>query len=310
MEPNTRIFLSYARKDIVKVNKLYDDLKSYGFSPWQDHKDLIGGDDWMKEVIDTINESACFLACISRHTIDRETGVLVREINEGLEVAKSHRGGFIIPVRFENVNYPKELKKYHGIDLFETDGLQKLIKALRYRLKKLGIDNPLNLRSQPIDNLKGAEAAQMIREQNFYDSSYWPGAGIHHEYKTKTINGAKVVIDHTTGLMWQQGGSERTTLHAQAKDYFAELNDKKFAGFTDWRLPTLEEVMSLVEAKKSDNDLYIDSVFDKTQRWIWTADKNNSASRAWFVGFDFGICTHSRVDFYSYGRAVRSGQSS
>lgn len=306
-----RIFLSYARKDVAEVNKLYDRLKRYGFSPWQDHKDLIGGVDWMEEIIETINNCAFFVACITKNTVDRQTGVLVREINEALEVVKYRRKGtmFIIPVRLENVDFPKEFKKYQGIDLFEPDGFEKLIAALRHGLKQLGITAPLDLRSEPIKNLSPADAAQMIKERNFYAANYWNGAGVHHEYEPKTINGDNVVIDHTTGLMWQQGGSNKEMTYREAKEYIGELNAKKFAGFKDWRLPTLEEAMSLMEPKKIKNGLYIDAIFDKEQRWIWTSDKA-SASAAWCVHFYGGYCDFTGVGVHlHYVHAIRSGQS-
>ncbi len=96
--------------------------------------------------------------------------------------------------------------------------------------------------------------------------------------------------------------------YENAKAYVTQLNKEGFAGFSDWRLPTLEEAMSLTEPKKLNGDLYIDSEFDKTQRWIWTAD-TYSAGRTWIVYFTYGFCDHYDVGDDSYVRAVRSGQS-
>jgi hypothetical protein len=73
-------------------------------------------------------------------------------------------------------------------------------------------------------------------------------------------------------------------------------------------LPTLEEAMSLMERKQKNSDLYINSVFEDNQRWIWTADLE-SAGRAWNVDFDGGNCNHGGVGDDEYVRAVRSGQS-
>lgn len=147
----------------------------------------------------------------------------------------------------------------------------------------------------------------MIRERNFYDSLMWPGSGIHHEYEVKTINIDKLVIDHTTGLMWQQGGSDKDFTFSNAQEYVNQLNRDKFTGFNDWRLPTLEEAMSLMEPKEKNRNLYIDPAFDKAQSWIWTADQKTSTSNAWLVHFDFGSCAIYLIrPNASFVRAVRS----
>ena len=90
----------------------------------------------------------------------------------------------------------------------------------------------------------------------------------------------------------------------EAQDYIDQLNQQKYAGSSDWRLPTLEEAMSLMEPEQKNADLYIDPVFDKTQRWIWTADKM-SASLAWVVNFSGGLCSSSHVLDGTFVRAVR-----
>ncbi|TVM01262.1 MAG: hypothetical protein CV087_11115 [Candidatus Brocadia sp. WS118] len=63
-----------------------------------------------------------------------------------------------------------------------------------------------------------------------------------------------------------------------------------------------------MEREKKNGDLYIDSVFNDAQSWIWTADKE-SVSMAWSVGFRTGCCGAGSVINYSYVRAVRSWQS-
>jgi len=58
---------------------------------------------------------------------------------------------------------------------------------------------------------------------------------------------------------------------------------------SDWRLPTLEEAMSLMEPGKREHGLFIEPIFAGAQRWIWTADKA-SASAAWDVYFNNRNC--------------------
>lgn len=74
------------------------------------------------------------------------------------------------------------------------------------------------------------------------------------------------------------------------------LNDK-----TEWRLPTLEEAMSLMEPVRNEDGLFINPVFSDKQRWIWTADQHGVSS-AWVVYFGGGGCGHpdsiSDVHYY------------
>lgn len=108
--------------------------------------------------------------------------------------------------------------------------------------------------------------------------------------------------------MWQQSGSSEYMNYANAEKHIRDLNAKRFAGYSNSRLPTLEEAMSLMEPKKHGN-LYIDPLFDQKQTWIWTADKE-SAGVAGVVYFYDGFCFHYPVDIYgSFVRAVRGGQS-
>lgn len=154
----------------------------------------------------------------------------------------------------------------------------------------------------------------MLKQHRFYCAEYdwtkgWSnpqGQGLPNEFMRQ--QGGKVVFDRATGLIWQQGGSPDFMTYEKAEEYISQLNADRFAGFTDWRLPTLEEAMSLMETEKKNGNLFIDPAFDKAQWWIWTADKL-SASRAWSVHFYNGTCGNNGVGLNLYVRAVRRGQS-
>jgi len=108
--------------------------------------------------------------------------------------------------------------------------------------------------------------------------------------------------------MWQQGGSSEGMKFEDAKNWIEELNQNGFAGCNDWRLPTLEEAMSVMEPEKK--ELYIDPIFDSEQWYIWTADKLKGESRQWIVRFNLGLCNQFYPShFNGFVRAVRSRQS-
>ena len=115
-----------------------------------------------------------------------------------------------------------------------------------------------------------------------------------------------VVIDHATGLMWQKSGSPMELTYKAAHAYVEELNRQRFAGYNDWRLPTIPELMTLVEREKlRTTDLHICSTFDTTQIWCWSADKHSSES-AWIVFFGVGGVSWHKLFNPFYVRCVRS----
>ena len=143
----------------------------------------------------------------------------------------------------------------------------------------------------------------MLKDKGFYDEHYnRSSSGFSNNYELQKYG--KVVYDQASDLMWQQSGTSTYMPYAKAKEYVAELNNDQFAGYNDWRLPTLEEAMSLMEPTRKNGDLYIESVFDKTQKDIWTSDLYG-ASSAWVVHFGGGGCGNFGFRHGMYVRAVR-----
>ena len=150
----------------------------------------------------------------------------------------------------------------------------------------------------------------IVNEHNY---GFYGHSTINNSYENKSENGDNVVIDHTTGLIWQQSGSDELMDWPKAKQWVIDLNEKGFAGYSDWRLPTVEEAISLLEPDRNTSNLYIDSVFSPKQTGIWTGDKNTRASYlkgAWCVRFDGGYGGGNACWVYNnasnYVRLVRS----
>ena len=113
-----------------------------------------------------------------------------------------------------------------------------------------------------------------------------------------------VVLDQATGLMWQKSGSDGELEYEDARAYIQQLNRQRFAGYDDWRLPTIEELMSLLEPEKQSNGLYISPIFDTEQSWCWSADRDSSGL-AWGVLFVSGNLDWLILHSTNYVRAVR-----
>lgn len=161
----------------------------------------------------------------------------------------------------------------------------------------------IKLRTSP-DKIKKSRVKKVLKKYNFYNKSWNKTGNFKNDYKTSTINGHKFVIDNVTGLMWHNSGSENCMTWPEAKSWVKEMNWDKFAGYEDWRLPTLEEASSLIERKKK-NHVYIDPLFDNLQRIIWTSDKRSFAT-AWCVNFEYANVNSFILNNRYYVRPVRS----
>jgi hypothetical protein len=120
-----------------------------------------------------------------------------------------------------------------------------------------------------------------------------------------------VVVDNATGLMWHQSGSDDYVDWDEAKEWVEDLNSEEgYAGYQDWRLPTVDEAVSLLESSQINGDLYIDPVFSKNQRWTWTGDKSeyeDGSEAACCVDFDDGsVNWYYILNCLFYVRPVRS----
>lgn len=163
----------------------------------------------------------------------------------------------------------------------------------------------VELRSRPEADLSAAEVAAMLREHGLYDANRHPGgSGLRHRWRVG--EGGCERCDGVTGLCWQQGGSERPLLFAQADEYVRDLDANRFCGFSGWRLPTLEEAMSLLEPEARSDGLHVDPGFDGRQWWIWTADREGPVGSWTVTFFDGGCLVHVPLGGGAHVRAVRT----
>ncbi len=105
-------------------------------------------------------------------------------------------------------------------------------------------------------------------------------------------NGNGTVTDNETQLMWNQTDSFQDTSKwlnwYEALDYLKELNLKKLAGFTNWRMPTLEEAEGLYNEEVCIRDtdrieIYIDPAFSPGGGYsTWTTKERPHGTAAIF----------------------------
>ena len=104
-----------------------------------------------------------------------------------------------------------------------------------------------------------------------------------------------------TNLLWQQSSSSDKALTWQeAIEYCKSLT---LAGHNDWRLPTIEELESLINNKY---ETTIDPIFECKHGWYWSSSFYASSSNSnWGVGFHVGMVYNSYEGGVGFVRAVR-----
>jgi len=109
--------------------------------------------------------------------------------------------------------------------------------------------------------------------------------------KTNTFidNGNGSVTDIARGLMWQMQDDNIARLYAGAINY---CNSLSLAGKSDWRLPALKELSSIVDYRVNAPSVNRSLFPDTNLSPYWSITNRASASNsAWVVLFDTGRVT-------------------
>ena len=125
-------------------------------------------------------------------------------------------------------------------------------------------------------------------------------------------------MDLKTGLMWTFS-YQMAAKESAVEDMVRKLNQSQFAGQTDWRAPTLEEIASIFEAKgvkslDSGRKSHLDAMFDANPYcwYLWSADGTPEGKLLVYVGEDRGGISIAGDHFQADGicvacfKAVRS----
>jgi len=169
---------------------------------------------------------------------------------------------------------------------------------------------PVSLRREPRE-LSEEGVKSLLAENDFYATCWTyngdfcnPNGEFENSYRD---NGDGTVTDRRTGLMWQKAGSPGVVDWSEAGAYVEKLNRERFAGRADWRLPTVEELASLMERSWMNDDLFLAPVFSAALKYCWSAD-TKGVERAWKGNFHLGFFLDFPMSDLSGVRAVRSAR--
>ncbi len=192
---------------------------------------------------------------------------------------------------------------------------QKLVEPIHDEKQTENTKTQLPGRNQPVPELaavalpaaKGElaeeDAPALIKKYNLYDSRYNP-ADTFDNYLVD--NGDELTVsDKVTSLMWQRGGCDITSIRKMTNNV-AQLNKDHFAGYNDWRLPTITEALSLMKAEVNHKGLYLDPCFSREQPFIFVANHRNPGGY-WFCDYKQGtVFWASGTIPGGFGRVVRT----
>ena len=159
------------------------------------------------------------------------------------------------------------------------------------KLASIPKDAPITrvgLRREPTEVSSWSDISKMLEGYNFFELS----RNTHGSFVNDLVdNNDGTVTDRATGLMWHKSGSLERLDNRGAKKYIKQINSKHFGGYSGWRMPTIEELASLLSRSRN-KGVHIASVFESHQTSCWSADKygvqSDFASGYWIVNFKQG----------------------
>ncbi len=111
---------------------------------------------------------------------------------------------------------------------------------------------------------------------------------------------ARTVLDRATNLVWQREGSRYPLTFAAAHAYVRQLNDARYDGHGRWRLPTVNELLSLLP--DGDHGGLPESP-EWPVKWLWSCDRHGH-HESWYVNMDMGYAGVRDVNCLNHVRAV------
>lgn len=135
-----RVFIAYATEDYAVVEKLYRALRSRGYSPWLDRKNLLAGQNWPRRIEDAIAGADYFLACFSSNSVSKRGGFQA-EVRYALDCARRLPVDdvFIVPVRLDRCRVPARIQREtQYVDLYPDfdAGVARVIESIETRRKE------------------------------------------------------------------------------------------------------------------------------------------------------------------------------
>lgn len=126
------IFLCHATEDKPIVREVYKRLKEEHFNPWLDEEDLLPGQLWEHEIRNQLRKSEFVLIFLSEISVNK-IGFVQNEFKLALNALENIPEGTIhtIPVRIDNTQIPDQFERFHWVNIYDDNGIDKIVKSIR-----------------------------------------------------------------------------------------------------------------------------------------------------------------------------------
>jgi WD40 repeat protein len=169
---NTRVFLSYSRKDSEFAKWLRHGLQEGQIDVFQDVEDTLPGEEWWRRLQGLITQSDTVIFVLSPHSVS--STVCRNEVAHALKLNKR-----VFPVVIEDINWataPDGLIKLHGVffnDVGQRDeSLKRLIEALQTDIAWIREHTRLGELAQHWDT-HGRPAGDLLRGRPLEEAEHW-----------------------------------------------------------------------------------------------------------------------------------------
>ena len=116
------------------------------------------------------------------------------------------------------------------------------------------------------------------------------------------------VLDHATGLEWTRDNVPGGRMNWKAAQ--EACGKLKLGGHSDWRLPTIRELLTIVDYERHEPAIDTEAFkCESTYYWTSTPTASSPGGCAWYVNFSNGYAYWSFHGYDNYVRAVRASQS-
>jgi len=317
------IFLSYSRPDYDRVIPYYNKLEKIGFKPWIDKVNLLPGQDW-NLLIEEAMRNAHFVILFISKSMTEKRGYIRKEIKQAIKYKDERlpKDIYLIPACLEECDIPIEIRSHTYANLYEHDGFDRLLQAIKYGCKERGIEIKSKRKTNISNKLLRGNLDEILSNianeypqvstviilddfDYFFDSPSEPF--IYEDFKRLL---EKIVFDWKFKLiLLSHGDSKENLINLSEKfenvkiieydlseyeiDYIIEETRRMMSPYVTFQEGTLNDLI----ASTGGNYYCYQLLFDELINYLNNCKKNYVTKEDLNVIFDLVINSENRIDF-------------